>query len=54
VTLVSKLYVLRNHSEELGVDERIILERILGKQGGHLWTEFRLRSGTSGEILSTR
>jgi hypothetical protein len=26
----------RDHSEDLGVDERIILEWILGKQGGKM------------------
>jgi len=28
----------RNHSEDLGVDWRIILEWILGKLGGKMWT----------------
>jgi hypothetical protein len=28
----------RDYPEEIGVDEQIILERILGKQGGKLWT----------------
>jgi hypothetical protein len=28
----------RYHAEDLGVDMRIIVERILGKQGGKMWT----------------
>jgi hypothetical protein len=28
----------RDHSEDLGVDGRIILEWILGKYGGEMWT----------------
>jgi hypothetical protein len=28
------------HSEDVDVDDRIILEWILGKQGGKVWTEF--------------
>jgi hypothetical protein len=28
----------KNHSEDLGVDGRIILEWILGKLGGRIWT----------------
>jgi hypothetical protein len=40
------------HSEDLGVDGNIILEWILGKQGGKLWTGFIwLRMGISGELL---
>jgi len=27
----------KDHSEHIGVDERIILEWILGNQGGKLW-----------------
>jgi hypothetical protein len=30
----------RDYSEDLGVDDNIILERIIGKQGGKLWTGF--------------
>jgi hypothetical protein len=37
----------RDHSEDLGLDERIILEEILKKYVGRLWTGFRL--GNSGE-----
>jgi hypothetical protein len=42
----------RNHSKELGVNKRIILEWILGKKGvnmlnGLIW----LRTGTSGGVL---
>jgi len=28
----------RGHSEDLGVDESMILEWILGKQGGKVWS----------------
>jgi hypothetical protein len=42
----------RDHSEDLGVDRKVILEWILMKQGGKLWTGFiRLRIGTSGGLL---
>jgi hypothetical protein len=42
----------RDHSEDLGVNGRIIFECILGKQGGKVWTEFIwLRIGTSGWLL---
>jgi hypothetical protein len=42
----------RDHSEDLGVDERIILEWILGKYGGRVWTEcIWLRIETSGWVL---
>jgi hypothetical protein len=42
----------RDHSEDLGVDGRIILEWILGKGGGKEWTGFMwLRIGTSIGIL---
>jgi hypothetical protein len=38
-----------DHSEDLGVDEKIILEWILGKYDGKVWTGFLwLRIGTSG------
>jgi hypothetical protein len=30
----------RNYWEDLSVDGRIILERILRKYGGRVWTEF--------------
>jgi hypothetical protein len=41
-----------NHSEDLGVDERIILEWIVGKYGGKMWIGCMwLRIGTSGEFL---
>jgi hypothetical protein len=37
----------RHHSEDVGVDEKIILEWLLGKQGEKLWTRFIwLRIGT--------
>jgi hypothetical protein len=41
-----------NHSEDLGVDRRIILEWIVGKQGGKMWIGFIwLRVGPSGAFL---
>jgi hypothetical protein len=40
-----------DHLEDLGVDEKIILECILGKQGGRVWTGcIWLRIGTSGRL----
>jgi hypothetical protein len=30
----------RDHSEDLCTDEKIILEWILGKWGGKVWTEY--------------
>jgi hypothetical protein len=45
----------RDNSEDLGVDGMIILELILGKQGGKVWTEFVwIRIGTNGGLLLTR
>jgi hypothetical protein len=42
----------RDHLEDVGVDRRIILEWILGKQGGKVWTGFIwIRIGTSGGLL---
>jgi len=42
----------RDHLEDLGIDERIITEWILGKQGKKLWTGFIwLKIGNSGELL---
>jgi hypothetical protein len=39
----------RDHSEDVGVDGKIILEWILEKQGGKLWTGFMcFRTGISG------
>jgi hypothetical protein len=44
-----------NHSEELGVDGRRILEWILGKQGGKVWTGFIwFRIGIVGWLLGTQ
>jgi len=41
-----------DHSEELGVGGRIMLEWILGKLSGKVWTEFIwLIIGTSGGML---
>jgi hypothetical protein len=45
----------RDHSEDLGIDAKIILEWILGEEGGRVWTGcIWIRTGTSGEFLSTR
>jgi hypothetical protein len=45
----------RDYSEDLGIDGRIVLEWILGKLGGKVWTVcIWLRIGTSGELLSIR
>jgi len=45
----------REHSEDLAVDERIILERIWGKWGEKAWTGcIWLRIATSGGLLWTR
>jgi hypothetical protein len=42
----------RDHSEELRINGRIILEWILGKLGGKVWTEFIwLRIGTRSGLL---
>jgi len=42
----------RDHSEDLNVDGRILLERTLGKYGGKLWTGcIWLNTGTSGGLL---
>jgi hypothetical protein len=42
----------RDHLEDVGVDGRIILERILGKKCGNFSTGFIwLRRGTSGRLL---
>jgi hypothetical protein len=42
----------RDHVEDLEVDEMIILERILGKYDGKVWTGLIwLRIGTSGGVF---
>jgi len=42
----------RDHAEDLGVDGRIILEWILGKYGGRVWTGLIwLRIGASDRLL---
>jgi hypothetical protein len=42
----------RDHSEDLGVDGRIMLEWILRNQAGKVWTGcIWLRIGTSGRPL---
>jgi hypothetical protein len=43
---------VRDHTEDLGTDGRIISEWILGKEGVKVWTGFlSLRIGTGGGIL---
>jgi hypothetical protein len=45
----------REHSEDVGIHEKIILEWILGKENGRVWTECsQLRIGTSGGLLWTQ
>jgi len=42
----------RDHFENLGIHEKIILDWILGKSGEKMWTEcILLRIGTSGRLL---
>jgi hypothetical protein len=42
----------RDHSKELGEDENVISEWILGKQGGKVWIGcIWLRIGTSDGLL---
>jgi hypothetical protein len=42
----------RDHSNDPGVGERIILDWVSGKQGGKLWTEFIwLKITTTGGLL---
>jgi hypothetical protein len=42
----------RNHSEDLGVDGKIILDWILGRHVTKVWTGCMwLRKGTSGRLL---
>jgi hypothetical protein len=42
----------RDHSKDIDVDWKAILEWILGKQGGKMWTAFMwVRMGTSGGTL---
>jgi len=44
-----------DHLKNLGLDERITLERIFKKQYGWTWTEFSwLRRETSGRLLRIR
>jgi hypothetical protein len=48
------ILVGKHHFEDLGVDGRIILERILGKYGGNMWTGFIcLWIEASGGLLGT-
>jgi hypothetical protein len=42
----------KNHSEDLDVDEKMILKCIVGKQGEKVWTGFIwCRIGASGGLL---
>jgi hypothetical protein len=42
----------RDHSEDIGIDGKIILECILGKYGEKVWTRFIwLKIGTSGRLF---
>jgi hypothetical protein len=42
----------RDHSEELGAYERIMIEWVSGKQRGNVWTGcIWPRTGTSGRLL---
>jgi hypothetical protein len=42
----------REHTEDMGIDERRTVKWILGEQGGSVWTGFIwLRIGTSGGLL---
>jgi hypothetical protein len=42
----------KDHMEDTDIERRIILEWILKKQGGRLWTEFIWpRKGSSGRFL---
>jgi hypothetical protein len=51
-TFLSENLKGRDHSENIGVDGRIILDWILGRYGGVVWTVFIwLRIGTSGVLL---
>jgi hypothetical protein len=50
--LVEKNLKGRDKSEELGAVGKIILEWILGKSGGNMWTGcIWFRIGTSGRFL---
>jgi hypothetical protein len=42
----------RNHLEDLGVDEKVLLESVIEKQGGKVWTGcIWFMTGTSGGLL---
>jgi hypothetical protein len=46
------IHNVRDYSENLSVDGRIILKRILGKYGGKLWIEITcLRIGAGGGLF---
>jgi hypothetical protein len=45
---------VREHSEDVGVDSKIILEWISGKEGGKVWIGcIWLSVGISGEMIRT-
>jgi hypothetical protein len=51
-TVWSKNLKGRHHSEDLGIDGRIILEWILGQYGGKVWNRLTwLRIWASGGLL---
>jgi hypothetical protein len=53
--IIQKKREERDHSEDLGTDGKVILDWILGKQGGKVWTGFiRLRTGTTGRSCERR
>jgi hypothetical protein len=42
----------RGYMEDLGIDERIILERLLGTKGGKVWIGFTwFRMGTGSGLV---
>jgi len=48
----TRIFKGRYHSEDLSVDDRIKLGKILGNQGGKLWTEsIWLKTGTRVRLL---
>jgi len=50
--ILSKSLKVRDHWEDLGVDDKIILEWILGKEGRKAWTGcVYLRTMISGGML---
>jgi hypothetical protein len=50
-----KIQKERDHSEDVDIDRRIILKRIIEKWDGVMWIGLiRLRIGTNGVLLCTR